>query len=326
MEAMQQAQTILAKSLRFSAPPPDGEEAPTKQELQTLTEAIKLEASKMGFVWGSSDEPTQDAAQSLFSALEHRHSQFCTVICRAGYGAGPTLADRLLSSAQSVTEACISFVEYLSAHRPLPEGQAAIQTGRVWAACDAASTICLDNRSAIGLKLVRISKSVKDTIREIEELVADSKQAEASGHSSSASSDGSADVDLDFQTEPLSPVELKKIQPCMSIIRVVFRLLKHLVQFLLTQASLLDASVLDNWESLLFHAKSLGDVVNDLGAALFPPQQEDEIASTANSIDAACLLILDELPEHVTCTQRESIQSLVDTLDALHGEVAASFS
>ena len=320
IDSMQQAATILNDSLKSSAPPPVGEQTPTKQELKTLTEGVKLEASKIGIMWGSS-QPSPAEAQSMFEALQHRHSQLFTLLCWAGYGGGPTLLQSLQSVAAPVTEACIHLVKYVSSTKAIPEGQAAKQVGKVWAACDGAGSACLDNKTAIGRRLLHISRSVKDNIRELQELIAESHAGTSSNNAEAPSDDAGSDVDLDFQADALSAVELEVANSSLTLMQVVLDVFKLLIRVLLTDNDVSEASRLDDWENLLFHAKGLADVSNDLGAALFAPQDVGEVISASDSLNTGCELVFDELPQHLTSAHVEAIQTLAARLAEAHSGV-----
>ena len=319
-DSMQQAATILNGSLKSSAPPPAGEQTPTKQELKTLTEGVKLEASKIGLMWGSS-QPSPAEAQSLFEALQHRHSQLFTLLCRAGYGGGPTLLLSLQSVAVPVTEACIHLVKYVSSNKAIPEGQAAKQVGKVWAACDGAGAACLDNKTAIGRRLLHISRSVKDNIRELQELIAESHAGKPTNDAQALSDDAGSDVDLDFEADALSAAELEIADSSLTLMQIVLDVFKLLIRILLTDDNVSAASTLDDWENLLFHAKGLADVSNDLGAALFAPQDVGEVISASDSLDTGCELVFDELPRHLTSAHLEVIQTLAVRLAEAHSGV-----
>ena len=323
IETMQQAATILTDSLRSSAqlPAQSTEQHPTKQELKTLCDAVKLEASKIGLMWGNG-EPSPDEAQSLFSALAHRHSQLFTLLCRAGYGGGPTLLQSLQSIATPITKACTNLVKYVSCTKVTPREQAAQLTGTVWAACDAASGAGLDNKTAIGRKLLRICRGVRDNIRELKELIAENVSQDTSSHAQAVSS-GSDSVDLDFEAESLSPVELENARSSLSIIQSVDGALKLLIGMLVTEGF---TSCSDDWESLLFHAKGLADVSNDLAAAMFAPQDTDEVMSAADSLRTGCELIFDELPSSHRTAHAEAIDTLTKQLCAAHRVVIDKLS
>ncbi len=326
IDSIQQAATILTGSVKSSAPPPAGEQPPNKQELKTLAEGVKLEASKIGLMWGSG-APSPAEAQSLFAALEQRHSQLFTLLCRAGYGGGPTLLQSLQSVAEPITEACISLVKYVSSNKSILEGQAAQQTGKVWAACDAASTACLDNKTAIGRRLLHISRSVKDNIREIQELISENQSTDPSNGVENSSRDSSnSDVDMDFESEALSPVELESSEASLTLMQVVLDVFKLLIRILLTEDVVSSASTLDDWENLLFHAKGLADVSNDLGAALFAPQDTDEVMSAADSLNNGCELVFDEVPGSLRHAHAESIELLTQRLCDAHSNAIAKVS
>jgi len=99
---------------------------------------------------------------------------------------------------------------------------------------------------------------------------------------------------------------------------------------LLTEDIVSEASTLDDWESLLFHAKGLADVSNDLGAALFAPQDASEVTSAADSLNTGCELIFDEVPGHLRDGHAEAIESLIarlaDAYIGIHDKTSADVS
>eukprot|EP00882_Tetradesmus_deserticola_P030225 GHRQ01033922.1.p2 GENE.GHRQ01033922.1~~GHRQ01033922.1.p2 ORF type:complete len:168 (+),score=72.55 GHRQ01033922.1:330-833(+) len=55
--------------------------------------------------------------------------------------------------------------------------------------------------------------------------------------------------------------------------------------------------VLDAWESCLFHCRHLKRAVEDLGAALYAPQDFEEVGSAALAVFEVTELMTDECPE-----------------------------
>lgn len=316
---LHEAATFLTGSLQSSSQATAGEHAPSKQELQTLTEGLKLEASKVGLMWGN-NTPTHDEAESLLAALEQRHSQLLTLLCRASFSAGPTLLKSLQSAASPVTAACVHLLKCVSSDKPTQDGEIAVQTAKVWAACDAAGSTALDNKTAIGRKLLHISRSVKDNIREVQEMIADSQSQPPEQELLPDLQQGS-DVDLDFETEPLRPLEIETAESALSLIHVVLDTLKLLVRVILTEQDVSGETAVDGWESLLFHAKSLADVSNDLAAALFAPQDTDEVVSAADSLQTGCELVLEEIPGRLRTAYTEVIESLGHRVSCAHNRV-----
>ncbi|KAL3157856.1 hypothetical protein ABBQ32_012270 [Trebouxia sp. C0010 RCD-2024] len=318
---LQEAANVLTSSLQAFTKAPSGEQAPSKQELQTLVEGLKLEASKIGLMWGN-NTPTHAETESLLAGLEQRHSQLLTLLCRAGFSAGPTLLKSLQSAASPVTAACIHLLNCISSDK---HGEVAVPTGKVWAACDAAGSTALDNRTAIGRKLLHISRSVKDNIREVQEVISESRSQTSEQQPANDFEQGS-DVDLDFQTEPLRPCEVHTAEAALSLIQAVLEILKLLVRVILTEQDLSGETVIDDWESLLFHAKSLADVSNDLAAALFAPQDTDEVVSAADSLQTGCELVLDEVPDRLRTPHTDLFESLAHRVSCAHNSILNELS
>ena len=318
---LQAAANVFTDSLQPSTKATATEPAPSKQELQTLTDGLKLEASKIGLVWGS-NTPSHAEAESLLAALEQRHSQLLTLLCRAGFSAGPTLLHSLQSAAAPVTAACVQLLKFVASQKPIREGEAAVQTGKVWAACDVVSTTALDNKSAIGRKLLHMSRSIKDNIREVQEVVSDSADEQEQSHDTYQDSD----VDLDFETEALGPVEIRTAEASLGLMHTVLDVLKLLVRIILTEKDVSGETTLVDWESLLFHAKGLADVSNDLAAALFAPQDVDEIVSATDSLQTGCELVLDEIPDRLKTAHTEVIESLAKHVSDAHSSSIGNLS
>ena len=147
-------------------------------------------------------------------------------------------------------------------------------------------------------------------------MIAESETCQTDEPPQSAASDASPDVDLDFETELLTSTELENAQSCLPLLKAVLELTKSLVQLLLAEGALHDGSTVESWESLLFHVKGLADVANDLGAALFAPQELSEVASAADSLNTGCQLVVDELPDDLSDAQRKGMQDLCEMLSA----------
>jgi hypothetical protein len=55
--------------------------------------------------------------------------------------------------------------------------------------------------------------------------------------------------------------------------------------------------VLDGWESILFHCDAVRRLLEELGSALYPPQDEGELRSSGAALLTSLELMLDECPE-----------------------------
>lgn len=297
---MQEAAETFDGSFKGAQHQPDGHR-PTREEQKTLADGVKLEASKIGLVWGS-NAPSPAEAESLLMAFEERHSQFLTLMYMIGSGAGLTLIRFIKEVAAPVTASCIDLIEFLSSHDSVPEGQAAKKVGVVMEACDKASAVRLDNQHAFGRLFVVICRRVKDNARELRELVEcgiheDDESQEKDKTAGSLSDSG----DLDFEQRGLTSSEHAVAKCAVKAIDAVVEICKRLLKVVLSEP--LDD--VEGWESLLFHAQKLGDASNDLGAALYAPQDKEEIAQISNSLQLCCELIVDELPEGNTNVQHQ---------------------
>ena len=56
-------------------------------------------------------------------------------------------------------------------------------------------------------------------------------------------------------------------------------------------------SGLEGWENVLWHAKALRHCSEDLGAAMFPEQDEAEVRGAAEGLFNSATLLLQEIPE-----------------------------
>ena len=321
---MQEAAEIFSRSLKSTASLPAEEQHPTKEELKTLAEGVNLEASKIGLMWGS-DAPTTTEAESLLAGLQHRHSQLLTLMYRASNGAGPTLLCTLKETAAPVTEGCVDLISFLLSHTTVPLGQAATKTGVVWKACDAAGTCCLDNKTALGRQFIRISKGVRDNAREIQELIDSNSDTASNGLTNTDNSVDSLQdaVDLDFSEDSLSGPEYELAKAANVIMHSVLDLLKCLVRMLVQQEVMSEDDV-DSWESLLFHAQKLADTNNDLGAALYPPQDNEEIVAISNSIEVGVELMVDEVPDDLQIQHKETCLDIQHRISAALAKLTRS--
>jgi hypothetical protein len=97
----------------------------------------------------------------------------------------------------------------------------------------------------------------------------------ADGSSCSGSSDaGDLDPDLDFEAEQMSHSELALLSGCLQLLGAVSAVVRAFGRALLqTQGQLCAGTeALEGWESCLWHTQHLRRAVEDLGAAMYPPQ------------------------------------------------------
>jgi hypothetical protein len=96
------------------------------------------------------------------------------------------------------------------------------------------------------------------------------QQASSSGKTVSKAA---ADVDLDFEAEEMSYWEQQLLTASIQLVQASAAVLKAFGKALLQGPGLAAGSeALDGWESCLWHSQHLRRAVEDLGAAMYPPQ------------------------------------------------------
>ncbi|KAI8463453.1 MAG: hypothetical protein J3K34DRAFT_147108 [Monoraphidium minutum] len=110
-------------------------------------------------------------------------------------------------------------------------------------------------------------------------------------------------ADLDFEPGALSAPERAVLGGCRALMAAAADVLKALGRALLQGPALAaggggpgGGEALDGWESALFHARNLQRCVEDLGAAMYPPQDLPEVTSAADGVTTTAELMLDECP------------------------------
>ncbi|KAG1662831.1 hypothetical protein FOA52_009045 [Chlamydomonas sp. UWO 241] len=87
--------------------------------------------------------------------------------------------------------------------------------------------------------------------------------------------------------------------------------------------------VLDGWESVLWHARSMRRCCEDLGAAMYPPQDCEEVQSAAEGLRNSAAIMLEELPEGCAATMgggaAEALEVELDgAFEALEAAIGAA--
>jgi hypothetical protein len=96
------------------------------------------------------------------------------------------------------------------------------------------------------------------------------QQASSSGRTVSKAA---ADVDLDFEAEEMGYWERQLLTASIQLVQASAAVLKAFGKALLQGPALAAGSeALDGWESCLWHTQHLRRAVEDLGAAMYPPQ------------------------------------------------------
>lgn len=108
---------------------------------------------------------------------------------------------------------------------------------------------------------------------EQQQLQQHDEAASSSKHTSSSKRPAAADVDLDFEADEMSYWERQLLTASIALVQASAAVVKAFGRALLQGPVLASGSEsLDGWESCLWHSKHLRRAVEDLGAAMYPPQ------------------------------------------------------
>ncbi len=83
----------------------------------------------------------------------------------------------------------------------------------------------------------------------------------------------------------------------------------------------------DSYENIMFLAKPLSSLVNDLVALLFPPQDVEELAELSAALHTSCECIVSEFPLDTAPPDVEpALQTAQSQLDEAHTALAGSLN
>ena len=81
----------------------------------------------------------------------------------------------------------------------------------------------------------------------------------------------------------------------------------------------------DSYENIMFLAKPLSSLVNDLVASLFPPQDVEELAELSAALHTSCECIVSEFPLDTAPPDVEpALRTAQSQLDEAHAALAGS--
>eukprot|EP00879_Flechtneria_rotunda_P011903 GHRR01012432.1.p1 GENE.GHRR01012432.1~~GHRR01012432.1.p1 ORF type:complete len:380 (+),score=184.22 GHRR01012432.1:128-1267(+) len=129
------------------------------------------------------------------------------------------------------------------------------------------------------------------------------------------------DVDLDFEAGEMSSMEQQVLTSSLQLLTASINTIKAFGKALLQGPTLsVGSDQLDSWESCLFHARHLRRAGEDLGAAMYPPQDFEEVGSAALALFEVTELMTDECP-NAEAVGPEQLSSLASQLKAAHEQL-----
>lgn len=199
-------------------------------------------------------------------------------------GAGPTLSSSIHASVKQVIDCSFMlYKESISVYGyDNKDGKVKVPqlVGAVWEACTGLKKTPSTNITAVGRAMTQVAVSIKDVLREMNELKPASAnsiddtplEAETGSHES----DDSFGADLG---NDLSPEEMNIARLAIEVVSLLLVLVKELIRSITgllkqeNQNQDLGDDFVDRLERLLRLAQAVGAQVDELGACLYPPQE-----------------------------------------------------
>uniref|UniRef100_A0A383W7V5 Cytochrome c domain-containing protein n=1 Tax=Tetradesmus obliquus TaxID=3088 RepID=A0A383W7V5_TETOB len=303
-------------------------DVPSKQVLLQQAERVKTDAAKIGLMC-SGDTPPADQLAGLAHSLQQSVVAFCSSCHSLTAVAGPTLKKALVKLAQDVVNPCLMLVKEMESGKDLKP-----HVAMVWDGIAAVSKAPLHNKSCLFKNLAGVMAVLKDTAREMEELQQEQQvqfgdaepaaaaAADGSEQQAAAAAEGADDDDSEcldgYDGGRMSSIERQLLDSSLELVAAATATLKAFGRALLQGGELLAGSeVLEGWESCLFHCRHLQRAVEDLGAAVYAPQDFEEVASASLAVFEVTELMADECPD-ADAVGAEQLSSLAAQLTAAH--------
>ncbi|XP_024538630.1 cyclin-D1-binding protein 1 homolog [Selaginella moellendorffii] len=284
----------------LNEPAPSACERVPWSDVKKAAEAVSKEATTTGMLW-SGTPSAQEAADKVESYINTL--QGFLLLCHGStVGAGPTLLSTVQAVAKGALESSLSLLESalslgsqaarLEALPPL--------TGCVWEACELVLKAPSDNRTAVGRAIVQVGTSIKDVVREMNEIELERAEGtidDDDGDGGGSGSHCSSEVDpetLSFDAK-FSPGEMDVASAVKDVISAVLVVVRQLL-YVVTKAQ--DTSApgkLESLEKILEQARSIGVDVDELGASVYPPQEIQEIRARSRGIESSIQMVLAEV-------------------------------
>ncbi|GBF99347.1 hypothetical protein Rsub_11759 [Raphidocelis subcapitata] len=333
------------------------QEAPSKRDVVAAAERVKTDAAKIGLMCGPGEAPSPAVSESLSAALLQSVLALCARCCAlSGAGAGPTLRGDVRKLAGGVVEPCSELLSAMGSGEDLKRRVGLVWQGcDAVAKAGLENRGALFKGLA---KVMAVLKDTLREMAELEEGTASSSEGDDDGDDDGgadgarqgggdgANGDGTAAaaaaaaaggstagarvvgcgceavVDLDFDPGRLDAAEQRLLSACRALMEAATGIVRALGRALLQGPPLAageGGGPLDGWESALFHAQNAQRSVEDLGAAMYPPQDVSDAAEAAGALAVTCDLLLDECPDPDALGSE--LAALAEALRAAHARV-----
>ncbi|CAA0817200.1 Unknown protein [Striga hermonthica] len=254
-----------------------------------MGENVHKRATTVGMLY-TGDTPGVKALEENMSAYFNMMQGLLLLSHGSMIGAGPTLSSCIHKSIKLVVDSSFMlFQEAVSSYGlPNKSSKQSIPplVGVVWDACSALKKTPSTNVTAIGRAMTQIGATMKDVLREMNEL-----RPAPDDPTTKAPEEEDEDEDEDLGND-LSPDEMKTAQLTITAVSEILGVIKELIRSITRLVRGEDregsASFVDSLEKLLVACKGVGVQVDELGACLYPPQEVSAIKEALGKILGFC--------------------------------------
>ncbi|KAJ7954176.1 Cyclin-D1-binding protein [Quillaja saponaria] len=264
-------------------------------EVIKMGDQVSKQATIVGMLW-TGETPEARSIEENMAAYFNMLQGFLLLSHGSTVGAGPTLSTSILASVKQVVDSSfrlmtepVSFYESNMKDRKLSVPQL---VGAVWEACAALKKTPATNIIAIGRAMTQVAVSMKDVLREMNELKPASSdpidEASEKTHTetdSEAHDDNSSKGDLG---NDLSPEEMKVAQLAIAVVSDALSVVKELIRSITSLLKLENpndtGNFVDSLEKLLKLCQGIGVQIDEIGACVYPPQEFPAMTASSEKI------------------------------------------
>ncbi|KAL8137547.1 hypothetical protein V2J09_003548 [Rumex salicifolius] len=303
-------------------------------EAVKMGEQVSKHATMAGMLW-SGNKPEVKVLEQNMQAYFNMLQGLVLQSHSSSAGAGQTLLSSINVSIKQVVDCSFMlWKESVSTYASSDKGKIAKipqLVGTVWEACSALKKTPSSNITAIGRAMTQVAVSMKDVLREMQELKPSSTDEPDESSSSTANQtkddSNNGGIDVDDLGNDLSPEEMKIAQTATRVISDALTTVKELIRSitgLLKRENMNETNDgVESLERLLKLCQDIGVQIDELGASLYPPQELASISSISDVVTAKVDEMLKELDviNGTTVAFSEACSNLKDALAQLKSEV-----
>ncbi|CAN0871549.1 Cyclin-D1-binding protein 1 homolog [Linum grandiflorum] len=254
-------------------------------EVLKLGDQVYRQATIAGMLWTGErleDKAIEENMATYFNTLQG----FLLLSHGSRVGAGTTLSTSIYASVKLVVDCSFKLMRETVASYGSRNTDLKLLVpklvGAVWEACTALKKTPSTNTTAIGRAMTRVAVSMKDVLREMNEL-----KPESPGPTESDDDD---DLGNDLSPEDMKVAELATgvVSQALVFVKELVRTISGLIKLEKPNDS---GSFVDTLEKLLKLCQGIGEQIDELGACLYPPQEfpamKTALEKISNKVDEA---------------------------------------